>query len=144
VNSSGCFNWNGGLDQDGYGSVMLSKKRYRAHRASYEVFRGPIPDGHFVCHHCDNPSCINPAHLFTGTNQDNVTDCRKKGRFNAGNHGNHARGENAGPARLTAEQVLDIRKRSSDGELHRDIAATFATSPQNIEHIVSRRSWKHI
>lgn len=78
--TSGCWIWIGAT-RSGYGAFKQNGKIYAAHRASYEFFFGVISGGKFVCHHCDNPSCINPAHLFLGTSSDNMIDCSKKGRI---------------------------------------------------------------
>lgn len=75
-----CWNWTGYKTELGYGRLRLNNKKTLAHRASYEIFVGKIPDKKLVCHKCDNPSCLNPDHLFLGTNNDNVQDRVKKGR----------------------------------------------------------------
>lgn len=75
-----CWEWIAGKDKDGYGWF----KRDRAHRAAWIFFNGRIPEGFLVLHTCDNPPCVNPAHLFLGTQQDNMTDCLKKGRRPSG------------------------------------------------------------
>lgn len=78
---SGCWNWVGVIRKDGYGSIIYNGKRWRAHRASYKEFIGDIPVGILVCHKCDNPGCINPEHLFLGTDADNRHDGMRKGRI---------------------------------------------------------------
>jgi hypothetical protein len=81
VTESGCWIWLGGLQGKGYGQFTLKNKRVKAHRFSFEQFVGEIPDGMLVCHHCDVMCCVNPAHLFVGTNSDNMSDCANKGRL---------------------------------------------------------------
>lgn len=80
---NGCWNWKGELHQNGYGYTTCHEtfKRSHAHRVSYKVFKGDIPEGLYVCHHCDNPSCINPDHLWLGTAKENMQDAKKKGRL---------------------------------------------------------------
>lgn len=81
ITETGCWVWMKALSRRGYGQVSNpSGGMDLAHRRSYEVYVGPIPDGHGVLHRCDNPPCINPGHLFTGTQQDNVNDMVRKGR----------------------------------------------------------------
>lgn len=78
--NSGCWIWTGGKFGNGYGAVSLDGRHMPAHRASYMVNVGPIPEGLWVLHRCDNPPCINPAHLWVGTHSDNAKDCYAKGR----------------------------------------------------------------
>lgn len=84
VTESGCWIWNGCIGSNGYGRFQSNRKTYGAHRFFFETYKGPIPEGHFVCHKCDTPSCVNPDHLFTGTSGDNLRDCVSKGRFPGG------------------------------------------------------------
>lgn len=78
--SNKCHLWTGHKDRDGYGTFRYKDKKIRSHRAAYQLFVGKIPDGFLVCHTCDTPSCVNPKHLFIGTNKDNVNDMWTKGR----------------------------------------------------------------
>jgi hypothetical protein len=80
VTESGCWIWTEGCDKDGYGKVQIQKKSLRAHRCAWMLFRGDLPDDLCVLHRCDVPSCVNPDHLFLGTNQDNTADRVRKGR----------------------------------------------------------------
>jgi len=79
---TGCWEWQRGLYKTGYGEIRIKGKTKRAHRIYYIKYKGEIPDGLFVCHSCDNRKCVNPKHLWLGTNKDNVKDAINKGRFN--------------------------------------------------------------
>ncbi len=134
-----CWIWNGGVDKDGYGKVNLSQQNkrlhLRAHRISYYVATGKIPKG-LICHTCDNPPCVNPAHLFDGTVLNNASDMIAKGRANRAN------GEKLSD--LTEEQIVDIRRRVSEGETQYKVGAEYGLSKQGVSHIVNRNTWKHI
>jgi hypothetical protein len=140
-----CWEWTG-YTQKGYGAIGLGHKgagMARAHRVSWELANGPIPDGLLVCHRCDNRRCVNPAHLFLGTNDDNMRDMAEKGRA----HGPGARvaGEKNGSARLSAEQVRALRKACATGKLtQHEIAAAYGVSPSLISAIVRREAWTHL
>lgn len=81
---TGCWLWTGGLDRHGYGRFGFGHKKWKAHRASWEVFVGKIPDDMYMLHKCDNPQCIRPQHLFLGTQMDNMRDMQQKGRSRYG------------------------------------------------------------
>lgn len=78
-----CWLWQRGVWKGGYGSFRIADKKYQAHRIAWMLEYGLIPEGYYICHHCDNPSCVNPHHLFLGTQRDNVQDCISKGRYTA-------------------------------------------------------------
>lgn len=81
---SGCWEWTGMRGSNGYGLILAGSRSKRvhkmAHRVSYEIFVGPVPDGHVICHKCDNPACVYPPHLFSGTQSDNLRDMKEKNR----------------------------------------------------------------
>ena len=133
-----CWEWTGTVISTGYGKIHLGPGQPGlAHRYSYELHYGPIPAGLFVCHHCDNRRCVNPRHLFCGTQQDNVDDMEAKGR--AVKRGAH--GETNGGARLAEAAVRDIRASSDAAQ---KIAEQHGVSVSLIYAIRQRRIWKHI
>lgn len=92
-----CWLWEKSCNELGYGLFSIKGVRHRAHRFSWELKNGPIPEGLFACHHCDTPGCVNPNHLFIGTQKDNIRDAMKKGRIDHrknGMKGNRSRGKN--------------------------------------------------
>lgn len=109
------------------------KGPYMAHRLSYEAFCGPIPDGMYVMHKCDVPSCINPDHLCLGSHQDNMADRNAKKR--------HAHGNRHGKARLTEDAVRFIRRSDETDE---SLAARFGVAPPTVNQARHRRYWKHV
>jgi hypothetical protein len=141
---NGCWLWTGSsTGKKRYGLSRASGsdlRRLLAHRASYEIAYGPIPAGMFVCHTCDNPSCVNPAHLFLGTPADNTADMIAKGR----RHQPRVQGDSVPNARLSASDVVSIRKMSEAGMAKKDIADRFGVTAQHIGDIVNRKWWKHV
>lgn len=137
-----CWEWQAYRDKDGYGHIRADDPKHSdtpAHRVSYELTNGSIPDGLFVCHRCDNPACVNPAHLFLGTHQDNVDDMIAKGRKIV------ARGESQHCSKLTAEQVTEIRRRYASGNITMyTLAVEWGMSVPTICNIIHRKTWKHI
>lgn len=131
----GCWDWVGNKHRKGYGFMKIDKVNRMAHRISFELFRGKIPAGLLVCHSCDNPSCVNPHHLFIGTNTDNMNDMIAKGRQGK------LRGSAHGRAKLTESDVLSIR---SAGIARRALAERYGVSKASIDDICSGRSWKHL
>lgn len=143
VDKSGdCWLWMGSKSKLGYGglSVMKNGKATRAyaHRTSYELTYGPIPAGMHVCHSCDNPQCVNPAHLWLGTATENMADRDRKGRGNW----RAVSGERAGAAKLTWEQVRAIRKERQAGATKKAIAERFGIAPTTVYYIANNLTWK--
>jgi hypothetical protein len=138
-NGERCWEWIASGDSSGYGQMKVNGVSTLVHRMSYELAVGGIPENIHVLHHCDNRPCVNPAHLFSGTNKDNVDDMIRKGR--------HADfGGEANPSRkLSDEEVEEIRKRSSlaDGlENVSSLARFFGISRRQIRRIAIRKSWR--
>lgn len=133
--ASGCWEWVASTVRRGYGVFRLSSDRHvSAHRASWEIFNGPIPAGLFVCHHCDNRKCVNPSHLYLGNHDENMRDARLRGRM--------ARGSRNGNSALTEAQVLRIR-----GLAHlprRDVAKMFGVGVGTIQRVVSKQVFAHV
>jgi hypothetical protein len=132
---------------------MVNRKPKKAHRISWELAHGPIPDGLFVCHRCDNPPCVNPAHLFLGTHADNMADAAAKGRTMSGDdhwvrkHPELAWGgrrTTRGACRLVDAQVLEIRRRRANGEGVVPLGQAFGVSHATISDICRRRTWRHL
>jgi hypothetical protein len=139
VDPSGCWLWKRSLNSKGYGSFWSGKKKLSAHRASWLLHTGDIPDGQQVLHQCDNPRCVNPAHLFLGTNADNVADREAKGRgFNPSNVRHLA------PTKLSATDVVEIRRLRQGGQSLSSLAQQFGVCFQNISAVINRKTWAHI
>lgn len=131
-----CWTWRASLDSSGYGQLKRDGKVVRASRLAYELALGPIPDGVFVCHKCDDRRCCNPSHLLLGANADNVADMVAKRR--------QALGEKSGGAKLTEAEVHEIVSLRRDGLTQSAIAARFGVLRQQISNILSGKSWSHL
>jgi hypothetical protein len=137
-----CWLWKAGKNNKGYGNFWVGGKCCKSHRLSYEMKHGSILNGMYVCHHCDTPACVNPDHLFVGTQKDNVIDCMNKGRNNKGKKiGSCNVGSLHPRAKLTEEQVKDIL---TDTRLHREIAKDYGIDKSIISKIKSKNIWKHV
>jgi hypothetical protein len=138
-----CWVWSAACTSHGYGIIGKTggKRLALTHRYSYELHYGSIPEDMDICHECDNPPCVNPNHLFIGTAQDNIIDAVSKGRVIPPVP---RLGENNNKAKLTVNQVKEIKKMLSSGVKGRDIAAEFATSEYNISDIKRGKTWSHI
>jgi hypothetical protein len=137
--ATGCWVWVGPLHEGGRGRLKVNGRNVIAARASFEVSRGPIPDGMLVCHRCDNPACVNPSHLFLGSHQDNMADMKAKQR--AHRHLGARRGQKNPNAKLSQHDVAAIQKRLRVGEPIASVAADYPVSSHTIRGIKYRRTW---
>jgi len=136
---SGCIEWIGHTTQKGYGKLGDKGRTVRAHRVVFANVYGPIPEGLCVCHLCDNPKCVNPEHLFLGTNADNFFDSENKGRATL-----RGKGEENRHARFSDIQVRDIRTRTGRGERYAEIARDYHCHSSAISRIANRKRWAHL
>ena len=129
----GCWMWEGSVSGNGYGQIGENYKVFSSHRISYELHVGPIPAGMFVLHKCDVKTCVNPEHLFLGTQADNVADMKNKGRCN--------KGEDRPQAKLTEANVIAIR---ADTRPQRKIAEEYEVDQALIWKVKHRKAWSHV
>jgi len=132
VTESGCWIWTGSLYPIGYG-YFSSKGTERANRAAYMLFVGDIPEGKIVCHACDVPECVNPDHLFLGTNKDNSRDMVNKNR--------QAKGSKINSCILNEEKVKEIRASNDSKE---SLAEQYGVSTSTIYDAKTHKTWKHV
>lgn len=133
---SQCWNWTASHIR-GYGQFVYNYKMVKAHRLSYMMHIGPIPNGMLACHRCDNPFCVNPEHLWLGTNQENTSDRDAKGRS--------VKGEKSPHSKLTKEQVVEMREmHKSNLWNYPQLAEIFGVSQTLAKMVVKRKAWKHI
>lgn len=134
-----CWEWHPDfLNQSGYGDICIGASHILAHRMSFVLFNGREPWA-FVCHHCDNPRCVNPDHFFEGTNKENIQDCVRKGRMN------DRRGEKNIKAKLTTEQVLAIRAADvSSRSAITKLRLYYGVDDSTIRFILEGKTWKHL
>jgi len=139
-----CWEWPGHKSPKGYGMLGFQKKVWRVHRIFWELVNGSVSRHLEVCHHCDNPACYRLEHLFLGTHSDNIKDAKRKNRLR------NPKGEEHGNAKLTDDQVLEIRKLYKPGRhysgkvLAKDVAKKFGISLHMVYRIVHRINWKHL
>ena len=131
-----CWIWNGYTDKKmGYGMFWLAGTMRLSHRVSFELHKGVIADGLHVCHECDNPSCVNPAHLWLGSNAENVNDKVAKGRVAC------LKGEQHPMVKLNEELVRWIRSCELSG---RAVAKQLGVDRSTIQYIRNRKLWSHV
>lgn len=131
--NSGCILWMDATQRGGYGHLNWRGRSIGAHKAAYELAYGRLPDGMSVCHRCDVPACINPAHLFAGSPADNAADRVAKKR--------QPRGEGVRSSKLTAEAVRHIR---GDNRTSPNVAADFGVSSSQIRRVRRGEDWGHV
>lgn len=127
ITSTGCWEWLGNPRENGYFRTTYKRTNWYVHRLSYAAFIGPIPDGHYVCHRCDNRKCCNPSHLFNGTQKDNMEDATNKNR--------QASGFALPQTKLSTTDIEEIVRRASGGEKYASIAKSFSICRQHAGHI---------
>lgn len=131
VHGDGCHLWTGGKSTAGYGSLRFRSASYRAHRAAFEIAYGSIPEGKIINHHCDNPLCVNPDHLYAGTNFDNTADMDRRNR--------------RGIIKLSPQEVVSIKWRLMIcGDSLAQISRDHGVTKSNIACIGAMRNWTHI
>lgn len=137
-----CIEWTGCKDKGGYGHIGITKngieRPVKAHRASWLVHVGDIPNDKFVCHHCDNPCCIRLEHLFLGSHTDNMRDKNAKRR------GNYRKGEESGVSKITQKQAKKILKMKDVGITSTEIGKKYNIAASTVRSIWQRKNWKHL
>lgn len=131
---TGCWEWLGHKVRDGYGAFRFNGKDRRAHRVSFMLFKGEVPDDIDVLHTCDNSGCVNPEHLFLGDHSTNMKDMYAKAR-------RHNKGTSNPNVQLAEEDIINIRASTLSGK---ELATLYDVSPTNIRHIRKRKTWRHI
>jgi hypothetical protein len=134
LDSSICWEWIGAKSKSGYGQLGVEGKPKLAHRISYEIYKGEIPNDLFVCHKCDNRKCVNPDHLFLGTRSDNMIDMYLKDRH-------VTKGESNGSSKLVESDILDIRKSDKS---QKELMLIYNISKSQINKIINKKVWRHI
>jgi hypothetical protein len=134
---NGCTEWVAGKTSDGYGVINFNNKSLLAHRVAVELFLGISPAGMLVCHKCDNPACVNPKHLFLGSQKDNMKDMKSKGR----RKGVNCREMN-GRAKLTMSAAQEIRRKREIGYTLKQLATEHSVASSTISRVIRQENWK--
>jgi len=130
-----CWPWKRAISNQGYGTLSLNRKPFGAHRMAWILTNGPIPEGMFVCHHCDNPPCCNPSHLFIGTHSDNMADRQSKRRYLTRFNGHRM-------AKLVGKKYYEFKKRILAGERPCAISSQFLITHSTAYRIAKKISTK--
>lgn len=132
----GCWLWQAGCFDTGYGAFYLDGQNRGAHGVAWELANGPLPEGMWVLHHCDVPQCVRPDHLYAGTITDNARDMVMRGQ--------QVRGGVVYGAKLTEDEALLIRRMRQEGALLTELAAEFGVSITTISRIGLGKTWTHV
>lgn len=138
INEKGCWEWQKSKHKQGYGHCGFKGKVMLAHRVSWMVFKGEIPVSILVLHKCDNPTCVNPDHLFLGTDKDNVQDSILKNRFN------RSKGEKHYLANHSEEKVQLAKNLKSKGLKYKEISKLTGIPVGSLSGIINSTAWKHV
>lgn len=136
-----CWEWTASK-RVGYGAFKLNNRTYSSHRISFYLTNGEIPEGDMILHKCDNRSCVNPKHLYSGNRSDNTNDVIERSSWHPSQ--NADKGESAQNSKLSKEDVIEIRERYDSGETQVELAKEFPVGQQHISDIVREKIWKHI
>jgi hypothetical protein len=137
VTRDDCWEWTRWLDANGYGRVNVNRRKWLVHRLAWTVYQGEITPGKFLCHHCDNPACFNPAHLYEGTALDNSHDMWRRRPPQR----NPPRGEANSQSKLTTAQVRALRATSGTCAA---VGRQFGVCPMTVSLIRRRKIWDHL
>jgi hypothetical protein len=139
-----CWEWTGGKDSGAYGMLVIAaptpsgRTMLRASHVALLLDGTSVPEGFMACHRCDNPPCVNPAHLYVGDQDSNMQDKKERGRIAV------ARGSENGISKLTEDDVRDLRTRAAAGVSRRILADEYGIDPSNLSYIIRRKTWTHV